>query len=248
MPVSPDWWKDFFHGVAVDMWLAVATPEMNRDEADFLEKTLQLKPGAKVLDVPCGGGRHAVELAARGYHVTGVDYSTELLAHARKQPAPVDWQQCDMRELPWQGEFDAAYCWGNSFPYFDDAGNAAFVASVARALKPGGRFALETGAAAESILPNFQERRWYLVGDIHFLVHNRYDHAEGFLEPELTFIRNGAVEVRGHRQRVYSHRELCGLLTTAGFGAVDGYGGLHGEAYGLGAQRLVLVASKPLEA
>ncbi len=248
MPVSPDWWKDFFRGVAVDMWLAFPTPELNRADSDFLEKTLQLKPGARVLDVPCGGGRHAVELAARGYKLTGVDYSAEMLAHARRQPSPVDWHQRDMRELPWAGEFDAAYCWGNSFPYFDDAGNAAFLASVHRALKPGGRFALETGAVAESILMNFHERRWFQIGDIYFLIQNHYNHAEGFLEPELTFIRNGAVEVRGHRQRVYSYRELCGLLTAAGFAGIEGYGGLNGEAYRLGSQRLVLVASKVLAA
>jgi cyclopropane fatty-acyl-phospholipid synthase-like methyltransferase len=165
--VASDWWKDFFAGVAVDLWLRVPTPEQTRAEVDFIQQALQLAPGARVLDVPCGGGRHSLELAARGHAVTGVDISTDFLREARAQAAQrglsVTWEQREMSELPWQAQFDGAFCFGNSFGYLDDAGNARFLAVVGRALKPGARFVLDTGVVAESLFLTFQERRWFPI-------------------------------------------------------------------------------------
>src|SRR5262245_41806156 len=97
---DPEWWRTFFSVIGVDFWLAVPSAEQTRGEADFLERTLGLAPGARVLDVPCGGGRHAVELAARGSEVTGVDFAPEFLAAARslaaERGARVNWEQREM--------------------------------------------------------------------------------------------------------------------------------------------------------
>ena len=71
---------EFFRGVALEMWRRAVSPEQTRAEVDFLEKVLQAGPQSKLLDVPCGNGRHAVELAKRGYSLTGVDSSEEFLA------------------------------------------------------------------------------------------------------------------------------------------------------------------------
>src|SRR5207253_2862231 len=184
-----------------------------RQEADFLEKVLQLPPGTRVLDVPCGGGRHAVELASRGYQVTGVDISPDFLSAARvnatERGVRVAWHERNMTELPWQGEFDGAYCFGNSFGYQDDAGNARFLQAVARALKPGGRFALETGICAESFFHTFQERRWGQVGDILFFSQGSYDPARARAEIEYNFLRDGRKETRPTSIRVYMYQELC---------------------------------------
>src|SRR5260370_42576898 len=101
-----------------------------------------------------------------------------------------------MRDLPWPGEFDGAYCFGNSFGYLRDGENADFLRAAARCLKPGARLLIETGIAAESLLPAFHERPWYQVGDILFLIHNRYDPPGGRLETECTFIRDGQTDRR----------------------------------------------------
>lgn len=174
------WCETFFHGVVLDMWRAYATPEITRAEADFLAGALEITAGARVLDVPCGNGRHAIELASRGCRLTGVDLSADSIEEARRESVArglkIDWRRADMRELPESG-FDAAYCWGNSFSYLDSGGMREFCRALGRALRPGGRLAIETGTAAESILPSLQPRRWYLLGDLYFLMESVY-HAD----------------------------------------------------------------------
>ncbi len=75
MDVPKDWWLTFFSGAAVDFWLHLTTEEQTQAEANFIQKMLQVSPPKRILDVPCGGGRHSLALAARGYGMTGVDIS-----------------------------------------------------------------------------------------------------------------------------------------------------------------------------
>src|SRR5438270_245314 len=138
--IPPAWYQSFFSGLMVDMWLQATTDEQTRTEADFVEKSLQVGPPAKLLDVPCGGGRHAHELARRGYRMTGVDISPEFLRAARAKESSVAWHERDMRDLPWPAQYDGAYCLGNAFGYLEEEENARFVKAVADVLKPGGRF------------------------------------------------------------------------------------------------------------
>jgi len=246
--MADPWWRNFFHGAAVDLWIAACTPERDRAEVDFIEQALRLKPGAQVLDVPCGHGRHSLELASRGYDITGVDLSTEFLAAARKGSAErglqVRWEQRDMRDLPWPGRFDAAICCGNSFGYLEHAENVEFLQAVGRAMKPGARFLIDTGVIAESILPAFQPRRWYQVGDIHFLIENRYDAPASRLDTDYTFIRDGQVDKRTGTQQVYTLRELCALLADAGFDDHEAFSGTDRTAFVLGSPRLLLICRR----
>jgi SAM-dependent methyltransferase len=248
MTVPLDWWQTFFKGVVVELWLQIPTEEQTRQEADFLERVLRPPPGGRILDVPCGGGRHALAMAARGYRMTGVDLAPEFLARARADSAQrnlaVDWQQREMRDLPWREEFDAAYCFGNSFGYLDEDGNAAYLQAVARCLKPGARFALETGYVAESLLPALQERRWFQIGNVYWLMQNRYDPTQGRYEQESTILRDGKTERCAYSARIYTYRELLRLFEEAGFEGVEGCGGLNQEPYRLGAPRLLLTATR----
>ena len=219
MEVQANWWESFFEGVAVTMWLQALPPEHTEREADRLVRLLAAPPGAEILDVPCGAGRLSLALAARGYGLTGVDWSSEFLGHARSRDASqrVGWEQRDMRDLPWPERFDAAFCVGNSFGYLDDAGNDAFLRAVRETLKPGGRFVLETPMVLENLLNHLQPRPWWKAGDVHLLAENRYDPATTRLDIEYTFVSNGRVEVRRGTHRAYAYRELTELLGAAGF-------------------------------
>jgi SAM-dependent methyltransferase len=246
----PDWWDGFFDGLMADFWRAVIPPEATASEAAFLEKALRLASGSRVLDVPCGHGRHALELARRGYRVSGVDLSADLLGAARSASAreglPVEWVPGDMRNLPqaWSGTFDGAYCAGNAFGYFDDAGNQAFLAAVARALRPGGRFVLESGWVAESLLPQFRDRLDMKAGGIRFQAENRYDPVSGYVENVFTASRGGETTSRPARHRLYTCRQLLEMLASAGFEAFELFGSPAGEPFALGSPRLLAVATR----
>jgi hypothetical protein len=131
-----------------------------------------------------------------------------------------------------------------SVGYLDDEGNAAFLKSVAAALKPGARFVLETAYVMEHLLPVLQERAWYPVGDLLMLAQRRYDHTDSRLHLEYTLIRGAKTEKRSMSARIYSYRELIRLFEEAGFIEVQGYGSLAREPFRLGSGRALVVATK----
>src|SRR4029434_8542781 len=97
-----------------------------RGEVDFAARVLGLRRGARVLDVPCGFGRHAGELARRGYTAVGVDLSPLMLREARKahrERNRLQFIQNDMRRLSYRAEFDAVICLFTSFGYFSEREN-----------------------------------------------------------------------------------------------------------------------------
>jgi SAM-dependent methyltransferase len=248
MTTPPNWWEHFFEGLIVDFWRAAMTPEATRAEADFFERELGVPAGARLLDVPCGDGRLALELARRGYRMTGVDLSEGFLAAARetagREGLAVSWRLSDMRDLPWRAEFDGAFCGGSSFGFLGDEGDAAFLAAVARILKPGARFVLDGLKAVEVLLPQFRERNEMDLGDIHFLGENRYDHEGGWIENRYTVIRGDRTETHLARHRIYTYREVVAMLERAGFTECRGMGSLEGDPFRLGSTRLIVVATR----
>lgn len=239
-----------FSGLLLDVMRESKNQEQTRREADYVELLLDLVPPATVLDVPCGNGRIALELAARGYSVTGIDIAQPSLDYARRAAekrgvsARFSAEYRDMRDLPWTAEFDAACCLWESFGYFDDAGNLAFLRVVATALKPGGGLILDTHVT-ETLLPRMAARDWELLGDETLALEERqYDHEAGTVTRHWFFIHHGRIEERSLTSRLYSYRELVTMLQTAGFDHCQGYTWLSTVPFALGSPRLVMTAFK----
>jgi SAM-dependent methyltransferase len=241
-----DWYRDFFHGLALELWRKAVTPEQTRREADFLVAALAPDGTRPLLDVPCGNGRHALELAARGLRVVGVDLAEEFIAEAKTQAGtlPVELVQGDMRQLP-AGPFGGAYCLGNSFGYLPHEGTQEFLAAVARVLLPGARFVLHSGTVAECLLPSLVERREMQVQDVHMLSVNRYDAAASVLENEYTFTRGLEKQTGVARYHIYTAAELGRMVTATGLHVEAWYGSFERAPFDLAAPMLLLVAAKP---
>lgn len=246
--MNPHWYRDFFHGVAVNLWHQAVPPEYTAAEVELAWQELALAPGSQVLDVPCGHGRHAVELAGRGCRVTGVDLSAEALALARQSAAaaaaPIELFECDMRQLPPGAMFDAALTLGNSFGYLGPEGTADFVRAVAAALRPGGRWLINSGTVAESIIPKFRAEFDHPVGDIGFHVRNEYLAAESCLHSTFDFTVAGQTETREIWHWVFTAGEISRMLASAGLAAQALYSSPTREPYVLGSQQLYLVCQK----
>lgn len=239
-----DWYKDFFHGVALDMWRRAVNPQITQAESAFLEDVLEVPDGARILDVPCGNGRHSIALANRGYRMSGVDLADEFIQEARAVGSAAEFLRADMRELPWQAEFDGAFCLGNSFGYLDHAGTLGFLEAVSKALKPGAKFVLDTGCAAESILPALQTRGWMQLGDLLFLSSRSYNARESRLEMEYTFVRGGVSDTRQASTAVHTVAEIRRMLEAAGLVTRSLFGSFDKIPYALGSPRLLVVAEK----
>jgi SAM-dependent methyltransferase len=239
-----DWTHDFFHGLAVDFWLAVAPPPDG--DLPFLENAFGVPAGQTILDVACGAGRHSIALARRGYAVTGVDSSTTCLAEAqrRAEDVSIEWHRGDMRELPWRDRFDGALCFGNSFGYCDREGTRVFLRTLAASLKPGAAFVLESGAVAESLLPTLQTRRWMEVGDILYFSSATYDSSDSRLDVDYSFVRGAVRESRTAHTWIYTIGELREMFAYAGLIVEQLSSTPAGDPFRLGDPRLLLVARK----
>jgi SAM-dependent methyltransferase len=244
MTMIPDWTTGFFSGLIAESMRALAGVLPTAAEAEFLERELALKSGQHVLDVPCGNGRLALALASKGMKLSGVDSSPELLKDARAAAPNIEWHERDMRKFAGLGPFDAAYCFGNSFGYFDDAGNTEFLRTVAGVLKPGGRLALETRFAAESIFPQPLGKRWYQFGDLLFLHDSTFDPVTCILTSDYVVIKDGQTERKQARYRVFFYRDLVQWLAVAGFTVRAAYGSLAGEPFRLGSNGLWVIAER----
>ena len=240
------WYDAFFRGRWLKDQLQGLPAERTAGEADVILKLLEPPAGGRVLDVPCGEGRHAIELGSRGFRTTGVDFNAPAVDAARERArargVAADFVTEDMRRLAFDAEFDAAYCVFGSFGYFDDDGDLAFARAVRRALKPGARFLVDTHVM-ESLLPVFKERDWsWGAGQkTRHLQERRLDLDTGRIEAEFTWIAGGVEETSRVSIRLYPYRELAALLRAAGFATCRGFDET-GAPFRVGSRRLHAVA------
>jgi hypothetical protein len=142
--------------------------------------------------------------------------------------------------------FDGAFCFGNSFPYLDRIGVTAFLVALSRAIRPGGRLVIDTGCAAESILPTLLPQRWHRFDDIIVMSKASYIASDSRLDIDYTFIQGGKIETRPSSSYVFTVAELTRMLAEAGFEVLSLEGGFAAERYELGSPRLALTAQRAL--
>ena len=205
--------------------------------------------GPHVLDLCCGPGRHALDLARRGFVVTGVDSSEFLLGKARERAAAegctVEWVLDDMRTFARPESYDLAINFFTSFGYFPTrAEDFKVLRNACLNLKPGGVFILEL-KGRECLANVFTTTSSEKLEDGTVLVDRReiYDDWTR-VRGEWFLIREGTCRTFEVDLALYSGQELRALLMKAGFAGVELYGDLAGNPYDHSAERLVAVARK----
>jgi SAM-dependent methyltransferase len=230
----------------------ILTPDRSDAETEAIVQLGGLQSGMEVLDAPCGHGRIANRLAARGLRVTGLDSSRLFLDVARKDAADrgveVEYVEGDLRAIPWEGRFDALVNWFTSFGYYDDDTNRAMLAGFRRALKPGGRLLLETVnrervLKLQSALPSGRPATFVAERDDDLMIDKvDFDPSSGCTVTERIIVRAGRVRRVHFAVRTFTVPEIRDWVIGAGFTAFDALGA-EGEPYAIDSARLVVVAT-----
>jgi len=237
-----------------DLAPVIFTQERNDKAVGDVEQILTsmpLPPGASVLDVGCGVGRHALAFAHRGFQVTGIDRMCDYLesarARAQDQKVDIEFTRADMRQFRREHAFDLAVNLLTSFGYFDDPeDDLRVLANIQASLKPGGSVVIEL-MGREVLARVFRERDWQETPDGTILLEERKVTCDWmWIDLRWMIFRDGAQKEHRFRLRLYSATELKDLLTRAGFVDVRAYGSLSGGPYDQTAERLVVVGTRPV--
>ena len=244
------WWREFY-GSEDGIPLSFFPSEEHTDaEVEGLVELLELRPGMLVADICCGAGRHAVRLARQGMQVTGLDASELMLGRARESAGGVEGcmlVQGDAARLPFRtGAFDAALNLFNSFGYYeDDELNQRALDEVARCLRPGGGFALETRNRTYQILYAPYHLQVALADGSPAIIRCQYDRdthrlCSTWSEPG----DEGAVLYRA-AIRLFEVEELHEMFERAGLVVDHVCSGYHGALFEGWERILMLIAHKP---
>lgn len=214
---------------------------------------LGLPVGSRVLDVPCGQGRHAHLLAEAGFRINGLDYSEHLLkvARGRGTSAALKYFRGDMRKLPsrWTGRFDAVINLFTSFGFFSNpSDDVRVIAEFVRVLRPQGVL-LWHGGSRDGIMARFIARDWWETTDgATTIAHRRsFDPLSGILTIDSVIHRGKSRAPpirRTHRIRLYTASRLAELCAGAGLIVEEAYDGFTCRPLSRKSSEMMLVARK----
>jgi len=246
---TADWWKSYFDAQYLLEYEPIFDLVRDRREVARLIEILALPSGARVLDVPCGQGRHAHLLAEAGFRVDGLDYSPHLIAKARERGTgpTLRYTRGDMRKLParWTGRFDAVVNLFTSFGFFTDpADDARVVTEFARVLAPGGTLVWH-GGSRDGVVARFLSRDWWKSDDGTMIGHQRrFDPLSGVLTIETSWEGPSGRGERQHRIRLYTATRLAELCLDAGLVVEEAFDGWLDRPLRRRSSEMLLVARK----
>jgi SAM-dependent methyltransferase len=217
-------------------------------EVECVISLLKINPGAYVLDLCCGPGRHSLELARRGFRVVGVDRTSKYIEEARKQAEAqglnVEFLQEDMRNFCRPETYDAALNLYTSFGYFENPEeDRQVLKNVYSSLKKGGKLVIDV-MGKEVLARIFRERDWHEEDGIIFLEERKLSNGWSRIQNRWIMIKGEERKEFTFSLRLYSGEELSLLLSESGFNSVELFGDLSRMPYDHTAKRLVALAIK----
>lgn len=223
--------------------------QQDRREVARLLEILELPAGAKVLDAPCGQGRHAHLLAEAGFDVDGLDFSKVLIGKAgqRGKGKNLRYTVGDMRKMParWRGRFDAVLNLFTSFGFFEhpDEDEKA-IGEFSRVLKPGGVLIWQ-GGSRDGVMARFLERDWWRGGKNRLYAQERiFDPLSGILTVYSTWSAGGKIREREHRIRLYNATTLSEMFRRHGLIVEQALDGRRDRPLTRRSSEMLLIARK----
>ena len=252
------WYKALFEHDYYDYFLRAGPRQRTQEEdaqrnnaqVDFMVEALGGPEGARVRDLCCGGGRLSVPLAERGYRVAGLDlskYHIRIAKQAAKRAGvDADFVNADMRKIPGRARYDAVINCFTSFGYLEtEAEDQRVLDGVRRALKPGGRFFIDT-MNHDNLMRIFRESEFRELADGAYVMERRnYDVRTGRVENDWIYVTpDGERHIQSHSLRLYTFTELERMLKQAGLTVRETWGDYDGSPFTMYSPRMVVLAEK----
>lgn len=230
------WHKDMYDSYYADSTLNSKTlRDSAKIEIEFILSKTNLKATSKILDVPCGTGRHAHRLAKKGFSVTGVDISDACLNIAKSEWSHknVEYLSGNMNDLSSFKGYDLALTLFSSFGYFaNDKQNQHVLKQLYDSLSMGGQLVLST-INRNWLLNVYSNNDWHEHKGNYILNRRSYDAKTHYNEAWMTVINRKtlAETTYYHRCRLYSKNEMVELLRKVGFKKVTVFGDAMGNKF-----------------
>jgi SAM-dependent methyltransferase len=243
-----EWWRDYFDESFLQLHHALFSEEDSRREVGAMIELLGLHAGARILDAPCGWGRHARLFPQAGIDAFGADLSVPLLTRARSDATQGDqtarFAATDVRALPFaDGTFDAVVNVFTSLGLFvDDDEDLRALREARRVLRPGGAFLLESMHRDDVVCAYAARDRWTLPDGTEVRVRRRFDPITGISHERLRWRRGQERGEKRHALRLRTATDIDRLLAAAGFPHREYLGDWTGEPFAHDSPRLIVLA------
>ena len=234
-PMKNDWYKKIWTlDIQNQSWV-----EDTKRQVDFMTQKLHLKGGEKILDLACGFGRHSLELARRGFSVTGVDITPSYIQFAKeeaqKEGLSAEFLCHDIRDVQFNNEFDVVINMADgAIGYLEnDTENQKIFACVSKALKHGGRNFMDimNGSYADSHFPcrlweagtkclTLSEFEWDSKTRVLLYGQLDFEYGQPISKPNIK---------EGNPIRLYTLAEITDILSSVGMNIVDSYADFDGK-------------------
>lgn len=244
-----NWYKSFFNEDYFKFWSPTFSTQRSKKETDFIIRQLKLKKGEKILDAPCGQGRHARELSKKGFKIVGIDYSEFLLNEAKKYCDDLtkkpEFLLQDIRKIDFTNKFKAILNLFTSFGYFSDKDNEKIIENFSKALMDGGCLFLDL-LNPFYIFNKMENKPKKIICDGFIKISRISDINPLTMTACLEWIiyQNNQQKKLEAFIRLYTLPEIKALLSKHNFKIQKIFGDYRGNDYSLNSSRMIIIAKK----
>jgi SAM-dependent methyltransferase len=248
-PRRRQWWETLFSDDYLRTVVRPTSAQISR-QVDFMQASLGVTKGTALLDVGCGLGQHALEFARRGCLVVALDLALPMITRAaedaQQEGLRINFLHKDIRDIGFEGTFDAVVCVGTTFGFFDDEQNREVLGRLANALKPGGRLLLEV-VNRDHVLDSQPNLQWFEGDGCVVMEESDFNYYSSRITVKRTMMREDGRQTESEYSiRLYALHELGQMMQAAGFRVKEVSGGqaTRGVFFGAQSNRIILLAER----